>query len=192
MAPRSNTSGARSWPRSWFAALISSWLLPSGWALLTLMPYFCCERLDHLAVVRPVRRQRDDVQLAFRLCGRDQLVHAAEVLGAGRASPRPVRRHRRRPARPRRPLQLPAASAPWRGRRVAAREAARSGAARSFESAGCRPGANVRQSSKSPCHAGEDNAPDPLTLPQPRDGNKTVARNRSRAPRPAQRQLSAT
>jgi hypothetical protein len=37
--PRSNTSGALSWPLSWSAALISSWLDPSGWAELTLMPY---------------------------------------------------------------------------------------------------------------------------------------------------------
>ena len=32
--------GGAPWPRSWFAALISSWLLASGWALLTSMPYF--------------------------------------------------------------------------------------------------------------------------------------------------------
>ena len=38
-APRSNTSGARSCPRSWLAALISSWLLASGCAESILMPY---------------------------------------------------------------------------------------------------------------------------------------------------------
>jgi hypothetical protein len=38
--PRSKTSGARSVPASCLAALISSWLEASGWALLTLMPYF--------------------------------------------------------------------------------------------------------------------------------------------------------
>jgi hypothetical protein len=34
-----HVGGARL-PASWFAALISSWLLASGWALLTLIPYF--------------------------------------------------------------------------------------------------------------------------------------------------------
>ncbi len=37
--PRSKTSGARSVPLSWPAALISSWLAASGWAELTVMPY---------------------------------------------------------------------------------------------------------------------------------------------------------
>jgi hypothetical protein len=37
--PRSNTSGALSWPLSWLAALISSCDAPSGWAEFTLMPY---------------------------------------------------------------------------------------------------------------------------------------------------------
>ena len=38
-APRSNTSGALDWPLSRVAAEISSALLASGWALVTLMPY---------------------------------------------------------------------------------------------------------------------------------------------------------
>ena len=37
------------------------------------------ERLDDLAVVGPVRRQRDDVERALLLRGGDQTVHAAEV-----------------------------------------------------------------------------------------------------------------
>ena len=37
--PRSKTSGARSVPFSWSAALISSWLAASGWSDWTLMPY---------------------------------------------------------------------------------------------------------------------------------------------------------
>jgi len=37
--PRSKTSGARSVPASCFAALISSWLLASGWADSTVTPY---------------------------------------------------------------------------------------------------------------------------------------------------------
>ena len=37
--PRSKTSGARSVPLSWVAALISSWLLASGWAEFTSIPY---------------------------------------------------------------------------------------------------------------------------------------------------------
>ena len=71
------------------------------------------ERLDHLAVVRPVRRQRDDVQLTFFLCGRDQLRPCRRDRRRWSRSPRPAHRHRRRPARRRRPLRLPAASAPW-------------------------------------------------------------------------------
>ena len=43
--PRSNTSGARSVPLSWLAALISSWLVASGWAELTLMPYLSSNAL---------------------------------------------------------------------------------------------------------------------------------------------------
>ena len=39
VGPRSKTSGARSVPLSWLAALISSWLDASGCAELTLMPY---------------------------------------------------------------------------------------------------------------------------------------------------------
>ena len=38
--PRSNTSGAVLRPFCWLAALISSWLDASGWAELTLIPYF--------------------------------------------------------------------------------------------------------------------------------------------------------
>ncbi len=38
--PRSKTSGAPDWPLRRWAAEISSALLASGWALLTLMPYF--------------------------------------------------------------------------------------------------------------------------------------------------------
>ena len=38
--PRSKTSGAVLLPFCWLAALISSWLLASGWAEFTLMPYF--------------------------------------------------------------------------------------------------------------------------------------------------------
>ena len=38
--PMSSTSGARLWPLSWLTALISSWLDPSGFASLILMPYF--------------------------------------------------------------------------------------------------------------------------------------------------------
>ena len=38
--PRSKTSGARSVPFCWSAALISSWLAASGCAESTLMPYF--------------------------------------------------------------------------------------------------------------------------------------------------------
>ena len=37
--PMSSTSGARSWPLSWLTALSSSWLEPSGFASLILMPY---------------------------------------------------------------------------------------------------------------------------------------------------------
>ena len=37
--PTSKTSGARSVPASWVAALISSWLLPSGCAESTVIPY---------------------------------------------------------------------------------------------------------------------------------------------------------
>ena len=43
--PRSNTSGAPSWPLSCFAALISSWLDASGWAEFTLMPYLVLKAL---------------------------------------------------------------------------------------------------------------------------------------------------
>ena len=43
--PRSKTSGALSWPLSWSAALISSWLDASGWAELTLMPYLALNAL---------------------------------------------------------------------------------------------------------------------------------------------------
>jgi hypothetical protein len=45
LAPRSNTSGARSWPFNWFAALISSWLFASGWAESILMPYLAVKAL---------------------------------------------------------------------------------------------------------------------------------------------------
>jgi len=38
--PTSKTSGALSRPLSCLAASISSWLEASGWAELTLMPYF--------------------------------------------------------------------------------------------------------------------------------------------------------
>ena len=41
------------------------------------------EALDDLAVVRPVRRQGDDVERAFRLRGGDEAVHATERLGGG-------------------------------------------------------------------------------------------------------------
>ena len=41
------------------------------------------ERLDDGAVVGPVRRQRDDIELALLLGGLDEAVHAAEVLGRG-------------------------------------------------------------------------------------------------------------
>ena len=39
-ALRSKTSGARSWPFRFFAAVISSWLDASGWAEFTFSPYF--------------------------------------------------------------------------------------------------------------------------------------------------------
>ncbi len=38
--PTSSTSGALDWPFSWFTALISSWLDPSGFSETILMPYF--------------------------------------------------------------------------------------------------------------------------------------------------------
>jgi hypothetical protein len=44
-APRSKTSGARSWPRNWLAALISSWLFASGWAESMVMPYLAWNAL---------------------------------------------------------------------------------------------------------------------------------------------------
>ena len=37
--PTSRTSGARLWPLSWLTALSSSWLEPSGFASVILMPY---------------------------------------------------------------------------------------------------------------------------------------------------------
>ena len=37
--PMSSTSGARDWPLSCSIALISSWLEPSGFASLILIPY---------------------------------------------------------------------------------------------------------------------------------------------------------
>ena len=39
VVPMSRTSGARAWPLSWSTALSSSWLEPSGFASLILMPY---------------------------------------------------------------------------------------------------------------------------------------------------------
>jgi hypothetical protein len=42
------------------------------------------ERLDDLAIVGPVRRQRDDVQLTLRLGRGDEGVHPAEGFGRGR------------------------------------------------------------------------------------------------------------
>ena len=44
-APRSKTSGALPWPLSRLAAEISSALLASGWALVTLMPYLAVKAL---------------------------------------------------------------------------------------------------------------------------------------------------
>ena len=41
------------------------------------------ERVDDRAVVRPVRGQRDDVERALLVRGRDEGVHAAQRLGAG-------------------------------------------------------------------------------------------------------------
>jgi hypothetical protein len=77
--PRSKTSGAVLLPFCWLAALISSWLLASGCAEFTLMPYFRGEGVDDLLVVCPIRRQRNHIELAFGLRGLDQAVHPAEV-----------------------------------------------------------------------------------------------------------------
>ena len=41
----SRTSGAAEVPFSCFTALTSSWLVPSGFAELTLMPYFAVKSL---------------------------------------------------------------------------------------------------------------------------------------------------
>ena len=76
--PRSKTSGARSVPFSWSAALISSWLAASGWAEFDLDAVLRAEGLDDLAVVGPVRRQRDDVERALLLGRGDERVHPAE------------------------------------------------------------------------------------------------------------------
>ena len=65
--PRSKTSGAVLLPFCWLAALISSWLLASGWAEFTLMPYFAGERVDDLLVVGPIRRQRNHIELTLGL-----------------------------------------------------------------------------------------------------------------------------
>ena len=43
--PRSKTSGALDLPFCWLAALISSWLAPSGWAEVILMPYLSSKPL---------------------------------------------------------------------------------------------------------------------------------------------------
>ncbi len=37
--PTSTTSGARSWPLVWAIVLSSSWLVPSGFASVILIPY---------------------------------------------------------------------------------------------------------------------------------------------------------
>ena len=77
--PRSKTSGAVLLPFCWLAALISSWLLASGWAEFTLMPYLLEKVVDDLLVVGPIRRQRNHIERTLGLGGLDQTVHPAEV-----------------------------------------------------------------------------------------------------------------
>jgi hypothetical protein len=82
--PTSTTSGARSVPLSWVIALTSSWLLPFGLAEVILMPYLAVKPLMIVAVVGPVRRERDDVERALLLGRGDEGGHPAEVRSRGR------------------------------------------------------------------------------------------------------------
>ena len=82
--PRSKTSGARSRALELLGGVDLVLAGAVGLVGVDLDVVLVLERLDDVAVVGPVRRQRDDVELALLLRGLDQRVHAAEVLGRGR------------------------------------------------------------------------------------------------------------
>ena len=74
-------SGWRPVPARFLAAVISAALSTSGWSDWTLIPYFAVKSVIICAVVRPVGRRGDEVDLALGLAGGTDGVHAAGVGG---------------------------------------------------------------------------------------------------------------
>ena len=79
--PRSKTSGALSVPGEVVGGVDLVLRRAVRLVGVDLDVVLVLEGRDHLAVVGPVGRQRDDVELALVLGGLDEVVHAAEVLG---------------------------------------------------------------------------------------------------------------